>query len=197
MTSATDWTQLDDTALVLAVQRGEVGAFEPLVDRHLPHVHALVALRLPVPHLVDEITHETFVSAFRMMERFQAGTNLHGWLRTIAGNLVRKELGRYGREQQKLLRFTQQREIDLAMTEDDESVSREAEALRGCLEQAPPNLRILIELKYRDDHKSEYIAAKLSKSAAWVRVTLHRVREQLRKCIDAKLNLGGTDHAEA
>lgn len=190
-----DWSLLDDTALVLAVQRGEVRAFEPLLDRHLSHVHALVALRLPVAHLVDEITHETFVSAFRMMDRFTAGTNLHGWLRTIAGNLVRKELGRYHREEANKLGYAEQREIELALTEDDENASREAEALRGCLDAVPPNLKSLLELRYRDDFTSYVIAEKLQKTAAWVRVTLHRVREQLRSCIESKL--GGPDHAGA
>lgn len=189
----TDWSQLDDTALVLAVQRGEVRAFEPLVDRHLGHVHAHVALRLPVAHLVDEITHETFVSAFRMMDRFTAGTNLHGWLRTIAANLVRKELARYHREEHNKLDYAARREVELAMTEDDEDVSGEAEALRGCLDAVPPNLKSLLELRYRDEFTSDVIADKLQKTAAWVRVTLHRIREQLRRCIESRQ--GGPDHA--
>lgn len=193
--TASDWSLLDDTALVLAVQRGEVRAFEPLVDRHLRHVHALVALRLPVPHLVDEITHETFVSAFHMMDRFTAGTNLHGWLRTIAGNLVRKELARYHREESNKLGYEALREIELAMGEDHENVSREAEALRECLDRVPANVRSLLDLRYRDDFTSEVIAGRLQKTAAWVRVTLHRVREQLRGCIETRL--GGPDHAGA
>lgn len=190
-----DWSQLDDTALVLAVQRGEARAFEPLVDRHLSHVHALVALRLPVPHLVDEITHETFVSAFRMMDRFAAGTNLHGWLRVIAGNLVRKELGRYHREEVNKLGYAMQREIELALTEDDENVSREAEALRCCLDAMSPKVRALLDLRYRDEFTSDVIAEKLRRTATWVRVTLHRVRGQLRDCVESKL--GGPDHAGA
>ena len=54
----------EDVALVEAVQGGNVQAFEPLVERHLDHLHAFVSLKLPVPHLADEITHETFVFAF-------------------------------------------------------------------------------------------------------------------------------------
>ena len=191
--TSTDWSLLDDTALVLAVQRGEVRAFEPLLDRHLAHVHAYVALRLPVAHLVDEITHETFVSAFRMMNRFTAGTNLHGWLRTIAGNLVRKELGRYHREEANKLGYTAQREIELAMQEGEDNASQEAEALRGCLDSVPPNVKSLIELRYREELASDVIAEKLQRTATWVRVTLHRIREQLRDCIESRL--GGPDHA--
>ncbi len=192
---STDWTLLDDTALVQAVQAGEARAFEPLVDRHLAHVHSFVALRLPVAHLVDEITHETFVAAFRMMDRFTAGTNLHGWLRAIAANLVRKELDRFRREQSNKLGYSQRREIDLALAEEDELTSREAEALRECLEKVPPATRTLLDLKYHDGCKAEEIGARLQRSMAWVRTTLFRVREQLRGCIEAKLE--GGSHAGA
>jgi hypothetical protein len=53
-----------DTELLRRVQVGDIEAFTPLVRRHLPLVRAFVALRLPVPNLADEITHETFVFAF-------------------------------------------------------------------------------------------------------------------------------------
>lgn len=190
-----DWTKLDDTALVRAVQSGEARAFEPLVDRHLAHVHAFVALRLPVAHLVDELTHETFVAAFRMMDRFTAGTNLYGWLRAIAGNLVRTELGRFHREQENMLGYVERREIDLALAEEDELTSREAEALRECLEGVPPTMRTLLDLKYHDGCNSEEIGTRLQRSMAWVRTTLFRVREQLRACVEGKLE--GGSHAGA
>lgn len=190
-----DWTQQDDTALVQAVQSGEPRAFEPLVERHLEHVHAFVALRLPVAHLVDEITHETFVAAFRMMDRFTAGTNLHGWLRAIAANLVRAELNRFHREQANKLGYAQRREIHLALVEEDELTSHEAEALRECLERVPPAMRTLLNLKYHDGCKSEEIGERLQRSMAWVRTTLFRVREQLRACIESKLE--GGSHAGA
>ena len=33
-----------EDALILRVQHGDFNAFEPLVDRHLPHVRAFIAL---------------------------------------------------------------------------------------------------------------------------------------------------------
>ena len=98
-----------DTALVQAVQRGEAWAFEPLVDRRLASVHAFVALKLPVAHLVAELTHETFVAAYRLLPEFTAGTNLRAWLRAIAANLVCKDLGRFHREQANRLGYAERR----------------------------------------------------------------------------------------
>jgi RNA polymerase sigma-70 factor (ECF subfamily) len=184
-----DW-QLDDIALVQAVQRGEARAFEPLLDRHLAAIHAFVALKLPVAHLVDELTHETFVSAYRLMPEFSAGTNLRAWLRAIAANLVRTELTRFHREQANKLGYVERREIDLALAEADELSSREADALRECLEAVPPAMRALLDLKYHDGCHSEEIGARLERSMAWVRTTLFRVRQQLKECIESKVEGG-------
>jgi RNA polymerase sigma-70 factor (ECF subfamily) len=191
----TDWPQLDDTALVQAVQRGEARAFEPLVDRHLAAIHAFVALKLPVAHLVDEITHETFVAAFRLLPEFNAGTNLRAWLRALAANLVRTELARFHREQTNKLGYAERREIELALAEADEFASREADALRECLEAVPEPMRALLEMKYRDGCTAEEIGGRLVRSLAWVRTTLFRLRQQLRECIESKL--GGSSHAGA
>jgi DNA-directed RNA polymerase specialized sigma24 family protein len=65
--------------------------------------------------------------------------------------------------------------------------SAEAEHLQSCLEQLEEPLRELITLKYRDDHSTESIAARLKRSLVWVRVSLFRVRAQLRECIEAKV----------
>lgn len=82
-----------------AVRRGDSRAFEHLVDAHLDSLRAFIALRLPAPHLIDEIAHESFVFAYRRIEDFEPGTSFRAWLRAIATNLVRAEIQRYAREQ--------------------------------------------------------------------------------------------------
>lgn len=62
----------EDAQLIAAVQAGDLHAYEPLVGRHLDAINAFVALKLPVPHLVDEITHETFVFAFAALQSLLA-----------------------------------------------------------------------------------------------------------------------------
>lgn len=190
-----DWSLKDDADLVRAVQAGTAHAFDPLVDRHLGHVHAFVALRLPVPHLVDEITHETFVSAFRLMDRFEPGTHLRAWLRAIASNLVRQELSRFRREQFHKLEFVARREIDQALATADDLEPVVTEALQKCLQSLAPLMRNLLDLRYSEGNSSEEIGSRLGRSIAWVRTTLFRVREHLRQCIE--LRSKGGHHAGA
>jgi RNA polymerase sigma-70 factor (ECF subfamily) len=179
----------DDAPLVAAVQAGDVHAFDPLVERHLDAVHAFVALKLPVPHLVDEITHETFVFAFRDLAKFTAGTSFRAWLRAIAAHKVRAEIERYHREERNRLAYAERRELDAALETPTTPDSPELDALTDCLGAVPQHLRMLLNLRYHEEHSSEQIASRLGRSLAWVRTTLCRVRQQLRDCIERKLKV--------
>jgi RNA polymerase sigma factor (sigma-70 family) len=174
----------DDAALVEAVQRGDAQAFGLLVDHHLDHLHAFISLRLPVSHLVDEITHETFVFAYHHIHQFTAGTAVRAWLRAIASNKIRAEIERYCREERNRINYAEHRQIEMALAETEAETSREIEALHDCLAKVPPPLRELLTLKYHDEHPTADIAQRLQRSLAWVRTTLCRLRQQLRECIE-------------
>lgn len=177
----------EDAQLVAAVQAGDLQAYEPLVGGHLDAIHAFVALKLPVPHLVDEITHETFVFAFPSIAKFTPDTSFRAWLRAIAANKVRAEIERYYREERNRLAYTERRAIEDALQTTASPDSREVEALNDCLKDVPEKLRTLLNLKYHDESSSEEIASSLERSVAWVRTTLCRVRQQLRECIERKV----------
>lgn len=176
-----------DDLFVAAVQAGDIHSFDPLVERHLDAVHAFVALKLPVPHLVDEITHEAFVFAFRRIAEFTLGTSFRAWLRAIAANKIRAEIERHLREERNRLAYAERRELEEAITAEASPNSREVEVLNECLEAVPHHLRTLLTLRYHDGGSSEEIAGRLQRSVAWVRTTLCRVRQQLRDCIERKL----------
>jgi len=179
--------EMPDAELVRRVQAGDIEAFAPLVHQHLPVVRAFVALRLPVPELVDEITHETFVFAFRNIAEFEAGRPFRPWLRAIAWNLVRAELQRFAREQANLSRFEQAQLAGFSRGVDSETSSDDAVFLEECLGELPANLRRLVEERYRRGLTGEEIGAAMGRTVEWVRTTLFRVRKQLRTCIEGKV----------
>jgi RNA polymerase sigma-70 factor, ECF subfamily len=188
--TSTDVTDTDDRSLIEAVQSGCLEAFEPLVERHLDHLHSFVSLKLPVPHLVDEITHETFVFAFHRLGTFKPGTPFRAWLRAIATNKICAEIERHCREERNRLAYVEQRELEISLHEARHADPRELDALQDCLVQVPENLRALLMLRYHDGSSSAEIAQSLQRSLAWVRTSLCRVRQQLRECIERKLNPG-------
>jgi RNA polymerase sigma-70 factor (ECF subfamily) len=178
------WDGPDDAALVEAVRRGDAHAFGLLVDHHLDYLHAFISLRLPVPHLVDEITHETFVFAYHYLQQFTPGTAVRAWLQAIACNKIRAEIERYAREERNRINYAEHRQIEIALAESEVETSREVEALNDCLAKVPPPLRELLTLKYNQEHSTADIAQRLQRSLAWLRTTLCRLRQQLRECIE-------------
>jgi RNA polymerase sigma-70 factor, ECF subfamily len=179
-----------DQALLARVQAGDVEAFGPLVKRHLPSLRAFVAWRLPVTHLADEIAHEALVFAFRNIGRVDLAQPFRAWLRAIASNLVMHELRRYGREQAKLSRFAEA-ELQAWSTEAARPVSEESLHLEQCLRSLPENLRRLVRERYEEEQSTEEIASRWGRTLEWVRVTLFRVRKQLRECVQLKMAEGG------
>lgn len=179
-----------DAEIIRAAQAGDPDGFAALLDAHLPHIRTYLALKAPVAQLVDELAHDTFVFAFQHLDEFQPGTSFRAWIRAIAWNLLRAEVQRFAREQVQQQKFTAWQLAEWETSSVESTSSAEAEHLQHCLDQLEGPLRELITLKYRDDHSTETIAARVKRSLVWVRVSLFRVRRQLRECIEAKLKGG-------
>lgn len=176
-----------ETELIVRVQDGDLSAFEDLLSIHGSRLRAFVAMKLPVPHLIDEIAHETFVFAHRHILDFEPGTNFGKWLRAIAFNLVRKETLRHQR-----LSNNREKFLDHYLMEQSGKGHWVPESpviahLEECLEKLPDQQRQLLKHKYKFSESSREMAEAFNQSEAWVRTTLCRVRTALRKCIEAKL----------
>ncbi len=187
MAFSPDFPEPTDAEWIARVRAGEANAFAPLLRRHLAAVRAFVAMKLPVAHLVDEITHESFVFAFRNLDALTSAESFRAWLRAIAWNLVRKELLRFAREQTNLSKLQQSQLADLAAAGAPSAASDEAMFLEECLAHLPDTSRHLVQERYRRGLSNEELAAAMGRTSEWVRVTLFRIRAQLRECVAGKL----------
>ena len=176
--------------LVVRVQRGDLAAFERLLELHSAHLRAFVAMKLPVPHLIDEIAHEAFVFAHRHIHDFKPGTDFGKWLRAIAFNLVRKETLRHQRLTRNREKFLEHHLAQEALKSGHSPDLPAVAVLEECLSKRPEQQRHLLERKYTMAESSREIAGAFGQSEAWVRTTLCRVRTALRHCIEQKLNGG-------
>lgn len=178
-----------DAALIARIQRGDDRGYAELLKVHLTSVRAFVAMKLPVAHLADELTHETFVFAFQNLKGFEVQHSFRAWLRAIALNLVRRELQRFARERKNQSRF-QQEQIHLLISEvERKQTADEIGFLEECIASLPESMASLIADRYHKGRTSDEIAADWQRSPEWVRVTLLRVRRQLRECIETKLEV--------
>jgi RNA polymerase sigma-70 factor (ECF subfamily) len=176
-----------ESDLVLRVQDGDLSAYEELLSLHSSRLRAFVAMKLPVPHLIDEIAHETFVFAHRHIADFEAGTDFGKWLRAIAFNLIRKETLRYQRITQNKEKFLEHFLVEQSSKNQWSPESPAVIYLEECLERLPDQQKLLLEHKYTLSETSREMSRAFNQSEAWVRTTLCRVRTALRKCIEQKL----------
>lgn len=82
---------VDDTELVARSQKGDLDAFNMLVERHQAHVYNLALRMLGDSAAAEDVAQETFISAFGGIGRFRGG-NLKAWLMRIAANAARDAL---------------------------------------------------------------------------------------------------------
>ncbi len=178
---------MDEQSLIQQVQEGNLEAFGRLMDLHMRRLRAVIALSAPVPHLIDEVAHETFVFAYNHIHEFQRGTSFFAWIKSIAWNLLRAEIQRFSREQANQAKYAERRVFETTPLKTPERAEREIEGLEKCLERVPPRLRQLLQMRYHLSFSTQEIAERAGQSAAWVRTTLCRLRRQLRECLEDRL----------
>ena len=73
----------DEQELVRQCKDGSEAAYAVLVRRHRPRLYTLAYRLLQDRESAEDVVQETFIAAFRQMERFQPRPSLAAWLNTI------------------------------------------------------------------------------------------------------------------
>src|SRR5919106_5067498 len=83
----------DDADLVRRTTRGELTAFEELVDRHRPVV-VRVAAGIVGSEEAEDVSQDAFLRAFHRLERFRGEAPFRAWLLRITHNAALDHLAR-------------------------------------------------------------------------------------------------------
>lgn len=78
----------EDAELVARSQGGDLTAFNFIVQRYQAQVLNLSARMLGNRHRAEDVAQETFISAYRALDRFRGGS-LRAWLLRIAANATK------------------------------------------------------------------------------------------------------------
>lgn len=187
MTTPLDPGQLD--ALVVSAQGGDRQAFSQVVVEVYPQLAGFLAFHAPSPELMDEILQATFVAAFQQLSDYEPRGTFAGWLKGIARNLLRKELGRRARLQGTDRAAIEALLADAALQAPDESSDTDAKAeqlsrLRGCLEKLSPRMRLIAERRFVDDVPLNVLAQQFKQTRASLAKIIFTVRRDLRSCAE-------------
>jgi RNA polymerase sigma-70 factor (ECF subfamily) len=187
MTTPLDPGQLD--ALVVSAQGGDRQAFSRVVVEVYPQLAGFLAFHAPSPELMDEILQATFVAAFQQLAEYEPRGTFAGWLKGIARNLLRRELGRRARLQGTDRAAIDALLADVALQNAEEDVSDEAKAdllgrLRGCLDKLSPRMRLIAERRFVEDVPLNVLAQQFKQTRASIAKVIFTVRRDLRACAE-------------
>ena len=165
-------------------------AFAAFVREHQASMRSFLRVIGVQADSVDDLAQETFMVAYRELDRFDNNEDFGKWLRGIARNLTRNELRKSARRSRIMNEELPQHLLAEAEVDQSEARFEDADlcALRDCLEQLPEKSRGLIAGRYQDEWKASFLADQFQMTAAAVRLALMRIRRQLKTCIETRVS---------
>jgi RNA polymerase sigma-70 factor (ECF subfamily) len=187
---------MDDAALdhqVALARAGDREAFLAVAVAVQSDIRLVLAACASHPQQVEELLHETLVSAWRHLDQYRGDGSFVAWVKAIARNHLRKEL-RARRQFTSLDRLDAliiDRQLD-RMEEDERLGERErqVERLRRCLGDLPEHVRTLVSAHHLDGTPVAEIAQAVKRTANWVAVSLFRARKALARCMQQQEGAG-------
>ncbi|MFF4535191.1 RNA polymerase sigma factor [Streptomyces aureus] len=176
-----DDARADDAALITA-SLDEPERFAALFDRHAPTIHGYVARRLG-GDAADDITAETFLTAFRIRARYDRDrAGVRPWLHGIAAKLISRHRREEIRAFRLLARTGQDRIAETWTDSADDRVTAQAasRSLAGALARLSQGDRHTLLLFAWADFTYQEIAEALDIPVGTVRSRLNRARRKLR-----------------
>jgi RNA polymerase sigma-70 factor (ECF subfamily) len=188
--------EADDVALLMRAQTGDLDAFAEFVRRFERRVRGLLARILDDQRDVEEAAQDTFVQAWRHLDRFRGDAAPFTWLYRIAVNEAlqrtrRKRLDTQPLEDEQLERL-EDRDPPGGPRAVPPDIAAENQELREFLAERlrrlPPGLRIPVVLRDLEDWSNQEIADALELSLPATKSRIHRARMQLRYELETWLN---------
>lgn len=146
-------------------------------------LYAFILTLAPRRSEADDVLQETNVVLWAKRSEFTPGTNFWAWASRIAYLQVLALRKRQGRDRHQFDDLLIQ---ELAAAAPDDFEARQ-QAMDQCLETLRPVDRELLDLRYRQNLQAPEIAALQSRSVNAVYQVLFRVRANLLRCIEQRL----------
>ena len=171
-----------------ALRQRDAAAFHQLVELYSPRIYNLALKMLGDPDLAEDMLQETFVNAYRAIDRFEGRSHISTWLYRIAHNAVLMRLRKEKRTPD-LQSLEDELDVDTVATTGQWDDAPEQHLLRNellakmddALGNLSENLRVVFVLRDIDGLSTAETAAVLDLSETAVKSRLHRARLALRE----------------
>jgi RNA polymerase sigma-70 factor (ECF subfamily) len=183
-------TQPGEAELVQALKAGDQAAFSDFVERYSSTIYNLAWRMMGDRHEAEEVLQETFISAFRAVDRFEGRSQLGTWLYRIAYNaaLMRLRKRRLPTTSIDEPIWTEEGDamprqlVDWRRLPDDQVLSSEfRDVLDAAVATLPETFRSVFVLRDIEGLSTAEVAEVLGLTETNVKVRLHRARLALRE----------------
>lgn len=177
--------------LVNQTLRGEILAFEELVNRYKNSVFSIVYRMTGQYQEAEDISQDVFLTVYQKLYQFDNKRKFSPWIHRIAINTCISSL----RKKNKVVTlnfdesFSKQYEQDINYNysyQDPELMFEKKELkeeIEAAIRELPDNYKMVIVLRYQMDYNNQEIADILNVTRENIEVRIHRARKALRKVI--------------
>jgi RNA polymerase sigma-70 factor (ECF subfamily) len=171
--------RIEDDDLVLEA-RTQANALGRLYELYYERIFRFCVHRLFDKEIAEDVTSTVFLEVARSIRLFKGGTlqDFQNWLYAIAANQANAYIRKTSRRKELL-----KEAADLMRASDggtDESSDPDWPGLYGAILKLKPRHQTIVTLRFFENLKYEQIAQILNVKEATVRVTLHRILNELR-----------------
>ena len=166
-----------DDRLLVERAKSDADAFGLLYDRHVDGIYRFVRARLGNAAAAEDVTAEVFLNALRGISGYRyTGRPFSCWLYRIAANSV-ADYFRHEPVSQEL-----SEEVPDAATQVEATALRHlaVQDIWRVVERLPPQQRVAMTLRFRDDRSLRDAAEVMGKSEAAVKLLIYRAVRHLR-----------------
>lgn len=165
--------------------------FEILTREHIDSVRAFLLASLRDAVAAEDVLQETFLVAWRILDRYDRKLPFGPWVRGIAGKLLLNHRRRLGRSRVHFCDDEVLGRIDggfrAVQQLKGDTFDEKLDALRDCLQHLTGPQRDSIRLHYEHGLHCKEIAARLGIGFEAVKKHLQRGRSMLHRCLQSKL----------
>jgi RNA polymerase sigma-70 factor, ECF subfamily len=188
---------LTDEMLTAHTLRGEVSAYEELINRYKNSVFAIIYRMTGQYQEAEDISQEVFLTVYQKLYQFDSTKKFSPWIHRIAINTCISALRK--KNKVPLLNFDESF-LGQHLSEEPDSYGNpdrvlERSELRSeitaALNELPANYRSVLILRYQLDLNNQEIADTLGLNKENVEVKVHRARKALRKILVKKWEESG------
>lgn len=179
----------EEQDVIARVCRGERSAFAVLVDAHAKSIFNLAFRMTGSRQDADDLAQETFLRAYRKLNRFDPERKFFTWLYTIALNIIRNHLKSSPERTARMAEIAHPpaNQVDPANPE-GLLLGREKERLLEiCLQKLPLDLKEAVVLRFYQDLTFDEIAAIMGASVSAVKMRAYRGLERLRTLVSEQV----------